>query len=142
MAKSLSKIYQRTALVVLVIIISGLLNVCLFAFQAKAAVAQYQSPIFNFAYDSGDNCLSEPRPESSQNIHRPAAPIPQCCLTQNRNFNTVVNTANNQPAPSFAGLVISALANQNFENNSTHYTPRLTSSPPEALALAAIVIRE
>lgn len=140
MVKNLAKIYQRTAFIILVIIISSLLNICLFAFQAKAA--PIQSPKLNFVYDKDGNCAVEPTPEPTQNINRPAAPMPQCCLTQNRNFNTIVNTANDKSTPTFAGLIILQSDISNFENYSTHHTARLTYPPPEAPALASIVIRE
>lgn len=140
MVKNLSKIYQRAAFMILVIIISGLLNICLFVFQAKAA--PLQSPRTNSAYDTDCSAAPMPMSEPVQSINRPAAPMPECCLAQNRNFNAVVKTATDQSAPAFSGLVISPSDNQSFKNNSTHYTARLIYPPPEAPALASIVIRE
>lgn len=125
---------------ILVIIISSLLNICLFAFQAKAA--SIQPPELNFAYDNDGDCVTEPMPESAQNINRPSAPMPECCLAQNRYYNAVVNTANNQSARTFTGLIISQSDTSNFENYSTHYIARLIYPPPMALALASIIIRE
>ena len=142
MAKNLSKIYRQTAFIILVIVVSGLLNICLFAFQVKAAAAQNQPPILNFAYDSGGDCAAQPMAEPAQSLNRPSAPLPKCCLAQNRNFNALVNTANDRSAPSFANLITSSFDNHSFENNSTHYTARLTYPPPEDLALASIIIRE
>jgi len=142
MIKHISKIYQRAAFIMLVIIISGLLNICLFAFQVKAATAPIQPLKFNFAYDGAGNCVAEPIPEARPTINRPAAPMPECCLAQNRNFNTIINTANDKSAPTFTNLIISPFDAPNFKNNSTHYTSRLTYPPPEGLALASIVIRE
>lgn len=142
MAKNLSKIYQRTAFMILVIIISSLLNICLFAFQAKAAAAPIQPLKFNFTYDDDGNCVAEPMPEPAQSINHPAAPMPQCCLAQNRYYNAVVNTANDKSAPIFSSPVILPANNPNFENNFTHYISRLAYPPPASLALASIVIRE
>lgn len=142
MPKNLSKIYQRTAFIILAIIISSLLNICLFAFQAKAAFAPMPPPKFNFVYNNDGNCVAEPMPEPIQSINRPATPMPQCCLAQNRYYNAVVNIANNKSAPTFSSLVILPANNPNFENNFTHYISRLAYPPPASLALASIVIRE
>lgn len=141
MPKNISKIYRRTALIILAIMVSGLLNVCMFALQTKAAEPM-PAPKFNFISDDSGNCTAEPMPEPMQSINRPTAPMPQCCLTQNRNFDAVVNTANDKSAPIFSGLIISPSTQANPENNSTHYTSRLTYPPPEALSLASTVIRE
>lgn len=126
----------------LVIIISGLLNICLFAFQAKAATAPMPTPKLNFAYDNDGNCVAEPMPEPSQTINRPAMPMPECCLAQNRHYNAVVNTVNDKSTPIFSNAIILSSNNLNPESNFTHDTARLIYPPPAALALASIVIRE
>lgn len=141
MLKNISKIYQRTACIILAIIISGLLNICLFAFQARATQPM-QSSQLNFAYDNGDNCITEPTPEPVQTINYPSTPMLECCLSRNRNFNAIINTANNKSAPTFTSLIILPSANTNPENNYSHHTSRLTYPPPAALALASTVIRE
>ena len=141
MLKNISKIYQHTAIIILAIIISGVLNICLFAFQARA-IQPAQSPRLNFAYDNSCNCLTELMPEPSQTIGYPSAPMPECCLTQNRNFNSVVNTANNKSAPTFFGLIISPSNSQTTENNFTYNTSQNIYPPPATLALATTVIRE
>ena len=141
MLKKYSKIYQRTAFIILAIIISSLLNVCMFAFQAKAAEPM-PMPKINFISDADGNCVAEPLPAPLENINRPSAPMPECCLAQNRDYNTIVNTANDNIAPTFFGLIISPLADSNPENNSTQYTSRLTYPPPEARSLASTIIRE
>lgn len=141
MPKNTSKIYQRTAFILLAIMISGLLNICLFSLQAKAAEPMPE-PKFNFVSDESGNCLAEPMPEPTQNINLPSAPIPQCCLAQNRNFNAVVNTANDKSAPTFASLIILSSENLNQENNFTYNTSQIVFPPPEAPSLASTVVRE
>ncbi len=140
MVKNLSKIYQQTALMILVVIISGLFNICLFAFQAKAA--SIQSPELNFAYDNSGNCVAEPISKPTQTINRPATPMPECCLAQNRYYNAVVSTAKDQSAGTFAGLTFSQSDISSFENHSSQYNARLAYPPPMAMALASTVIRE
>lgn len=146
MAKNISKIYQRTAFIILVIIISGLFNICLFALQAKAAAPKLFAPKINFAdnnyYSDDEACATETTHGSKQSLNRPVAPMPQCCLAQNRYYNAVVNTANDQPTRTFVNLMISPINKPNFENNSTYYTSRLIHPPPAALALVSTVIRE
>lgn len=140
MQKSGFKIYRRASFTVLVIIISGLLNICLFSFQAKAAPIQ---PLkFNFAYNHADACAAEPLPEPAQTFNYPSAPMPECCLTQNRNYNAVVNTTNNKSAPTFFGLIILPLDSSIPKNNFTYNTSQITFPPPAALALASTIIRE
>lgn len=141
MLKNISKIYQRTTFIILAIIISGLFNICLFAFQARATQL-IQPPQLNFVYDNSGNCIAEPMPEPAQTINYPSAPMPECCLARNRNFNAVVNTANDKSAPTFTSLIILPSANTNPENNYSYHTARLAYPPPAALALAATVIRE
>jgi hypothetical protein len=140
MARNNSKIYRYTSLIILAIIISSLLNICLFTFGAKAA--PIQSPKLNFAYNNDGNCVAAPMPEPTEAINRPAAPMPECCLAQNRNFTAVVSVANDKSAPTFTGLAILPLDKLNPENNYTYYTSQLTYPPPAALALASIIIRE
>ena len=148
MAKNISKIYQRAAFIILAIIISGLLNICLFALQARAA-APLQAPPINFAYDDNyaygndyTDCLTEALPRPKENLNRPTAPMPQCCLTRNRNFDAVVNTANDKTAPTFTGPIILASGTPNPENNFTYHTSQNIYPPPAVLALASIIIRE
>ncbi|MDO8668482.1 MAG: hypothetical protein Q7K35_05350 [bacterium] len=142
MPKNITKIYQRTAFIILAIIISGLLNICLFTFQAKASTAPMPTPKLNFAYDNEGDCIAKPLPEPRETINRAAAPMPACCLAQNRNYNAVVNTANDKSTPAFTDLVMLPADNTYFENYSTNYTSRLAYPPPAGLALASIVIRE
>jgi len=140
MLKNQSKIYQRSALMILVIIISGLFNICLFTFQVKAA--PIQSSKLNQVFFNDDGCLTATLPEPRQAIDRQSAPIPKCCLTQNRNFSAVINTIDNMPTPVFSALTIGPSDYLNHENNPTYYTSRLTYPPPGALALASTIIRE
>ena len=139
MAKNNHKIYQAASVILLAIIISSLLNVCLFSLRAKAA--PLNQPKLAFAYGGGENCSTESMPMPTQTINRPIPPIPECCLTQNRNFNAVVNTANDKSAPVFTDIITPSF-NLSPENNRTHYTSQTIFPPPEALALAATVIRE
>ena len=140
MVKNYSKIYQRAAFMILAIIISGLLNICLFSFQAKAAPIQ---PLkLNFTYDNSSDCVAESKPEPTQTINHPSAPMSECCLAKNRYYEAVVNTASNESAPIFTNLVILPLSNLNLKNNSTYHIPQSTSPPLAELALASTVIRE
>lgn len=141
MLKNIFKIYQRTTFIILAIIISGLFNLCLFAFQARA-IQSAQSPQLNFTYDNSGNCTPVPMPEPAQTIGYPSAPMPECCLTQNRNFSALVNTANDKSAPAFADLIVLPANNSNLENNYSYHISRLTYPPPAALALASTIIRE
>ena len=141
MLKNNPKIYQRTATILLAIIISGLLNICMFSFQAKAA-QPIQQPKFNFVYNNGGNCIAEPMPEPTQSINYPAAPVPECCLAQNRNFDALVSTANDKTATAFTNPEIYPSDNLIPENNSTYYTSQNIYPPPATLALASTVIRE
>lgn len=140
MAENISKILKRTAFITLAIIISSLLNICLFSFQAKAAPSQ--PPKLNFIYDNGGNCAAAPMPEPKESLNHPAAPMPECCLAQNRNFSAIVNAANDKTAPALTGPIILSQNDLRPENNLTHYTSRLAYPPPEALALASTIIRE
>lgn len=146
MAKNISKIYRGIAFMILAITVTSLLNICLFAFQAKAAAPKLFAPKINFAdsnyYGYDEACAVETTHELSQSINRPSAPMPQCCLAQNRYYNAVVNTANNQTVWTFAGQIILPSDISNFKNYSTHYTARSTYPPPMALALASTIIRE
>jgi len=99
-------------------------------------------PEVNFAYDQNGNCLAQPMPEPTQAINRPAAPMPECCLARNRNFNAVVNTANDKTAPTFTNLIISASGTPNPENNFTYNSSQIIFPPPSTLAIASVVIRE
>lgn len=137
-----SKIYQRAAFLILVIIITGLLNICLFAWQAKTATAPMLMPKINFVYDNSGNYLAEPIPKPTQTINYPSVPMPECCLSRNRNFATIVNIANDKSTSVFTNLIILSSDTTNFENNSTHHTSRLAYPPPAALALASTIIRE
>lgn len=141
MQKNSSKIYQRASFIILAIIISSLLNVCMFAFQAKAAQPA-PAPKLKFAYDNSGNCVAQPGPLPAQAINYPAAPMPECCLAQNRDFDAVVNVANDKAAPILTGPIIIQADATNFENNYTYNTSRLIYPPPEALVLASTVIRE
>lgn len=141
MLKNISKIYQRTTFIILAVIISGLLNICLFAFQARLAQS-IEPPKLNFVYNNSVNCLTEPTPEPSQTINYPSTPMPECCLTRTRNFDALVNTANDKSVPVFASLTILSADNSNPKNNYSYHTARLAYPPPAALALAATVIRE
>ncbi len=140
MLKKYSKIYQRAAFIILAIIISSLLNVCMFAFQAKAAPMQL--PKVNFAYAGGDTCTAEPMSAPLENLNRPSAPMPECCLAQNRNFDAVVNTANDKSAPAFSGLAMAASDSLKSQNNYTYYTSQIVFPPPAELAIISTVIRE
>jgi len=148
MQKNIPRIYRRAAFMILAVIISGLLNICLFALQARAA-APLQAPPINFAYDDNyaygndyTDCLAEALPRPKENLNRPTAPMPQCCLTRNRNFNAVINTANDKTAPTFTGLIFSASDAPNTENNFTYNTSQNIYPPPALLALTTTVIRE
>lgn len=142
MPKNIAKIYRRSAFLILAIIISGLLNLCLFAFQTRLAQA-VESPKLNLAYSDNGDCLTEPTAnEPKQIIDYPSAPMPECCLAQNRNFDALVNTANDKSAPLFTGLAILSVNNLDAENNYSHHISLLTYPPPAALALASTVMRE
>ena len=143
MPKNISKTYSRPALIMLLIIISGLLNICLFVWQAKMAEAA-QLPRLNSIYDYGDgaNCLDQARPEPEQTINYPSAPMPECCLRQNRNFSALVNTANDKSAPAFTSLIISWPEKSYAENNLAYNIHQNIYPPPSALTLASTVIRE
>ena len=138
---TISKICERTSFILLAIIISGLLNVCMFNFKTVAAAQYLPAPEIN-SFNNGETCDKELSPEPMENINRPTAPMPECCLAQNRNFNAVVNTDNNKTTPTFTNQVIFSSTNLNFENNSTHNTLGFIYSPPEALALISTIIRE
>ncbi len=142
MPKNISKIYRRSALMILTVVISGLLNVCLFALQAKAATPQVTAPKIHFAYNQNGACVEVAVPASAQSFNYPTAPMPECCLAQNRNFNATVNTANNKSTPTFTNLIISPAINSISENNSTYNTSKTTSPPPATLALISTIIRE
>lgn len=145
MPKNISKIYKRSAFLILAVIISGLLNICSFAFQARA-IQSIPPPQLNFTYGNSDgnsgNCLTESMPEPAQTINYPAVPLPECCLTQNRNFNALINTANDNSAPVFTGPTILSTNNSKPKNNYSYHTSRLAYPPPSALAIASTVIRE
>lgn len=143
MLKNIFKIYQRTTFIILAIIISGLFNLCLFAFQARA-IQPAQTPQLNFTYDNSGNCITEPMPELAQTIGYPSAPMPmpECCLTQNRNFGALVNTANDKLAPAFTSLIISWPVKSYAENNLAYNIYQNIYPPPSALALASTIIRE
>lgn len=141
MSKNISKIYRRAAFIILAIIISGLLNVCLFVWQAKTA--QLIQPLkFNLAYDNSGNCLGQSGPEPAQAINYPPLPIPECCLTRNRNFNAVINAASDKSAPNFTSPVISWTETAAAENNFINNTSQNIYPPPAALAMASTVMRE
>lgn len=141
MAEDNAKIYQRTSFILLAIIISSLLNVCMFAFQAKAAEPM-PMPKINFISDADGNCVAEPLPAPLENLNRPSAPMPECCLAQNRNFNVVVNTANDKSAPTLSGPAMAASDILNSQNNYTYYTSQIVFPPPAELAIISTVIRE
>ncbi len=142
MPKNISKIYRRSALMILTVVISGLLNVCLFALQAKAATPQVTAPKIHFAYNQNGACVEVAVPASAQSFNYPSAPMPQCCIAQNRNFDATVNTANDKTAPTFTGQLISPSAILNFKNNLAYNTSKTTSPPPATLALISTIIRE
>lgn len=142
MPKNISKIYKHTAFFILVIIVSGLLNLCLFAFQTRLALISIKSPKFSLAYNDNGDCLIEPASESAQTINYPSAPMPECCLAQNRNFDALTNTANNKSTPISTGLAILLTNNSSQENNYSYNIARLTYPPPAALALASTIMRE
>ena len=143
MSKNNYKIYQLTSVIVLAIIISGLLNICLFAFRVKTATA---APIHKAAarasFSNGENCGGGYRSESGRIISRSAAGLPQCCLEKNRNFQAIVGTANNLTAPVFYGPPAYSTDILNPEKNITDYSLRIAYPPPAALALASTIIRE
>lgn len=140
MINSISKIYRGTSLIILAIIISGLLNVCIFSLQAKAA--PMPMPKVNFAYSNGDSCVAEPMPMPTENLNYPAAPMPECCLQQNRSYNALVNTANDRTAPTYSAPIILSSDNLIAENNFSYNTSQIVFPPPEALSLASTVMRE
>jgi len=140
MLKNPVKIHGRTAAMLLAIIVSSLLNICLFTFQAKAA--PIQQPKLAFAYDDGGHCVIMPITEPEQTINRPTAPMPECCLARSRYYDAIINTANDKSAPAFSTPIILSANDFPLENNSAFYTARLTYPPPQAPALASIVIRE
>ena len=140
MNKKISNFYKRTSFIILAIIISGLLNVCMFSLQAKAAAMPM--PIVNFANNSGNACVAEPVSAPTQTVNYPSAPIPECCLAQNRNFDAMVNTANDKTTTSSVNSIIYVSDNLNAENNYTYYTSQIVFPPPATLALASTVIRE
>ncbi|MDO8592748.1 MAG: hypothetical protein Q7R92_03185 [bacterium] len=139
MTHNLSKIFKRASLIILAIIISSLLNICLFSWQTNAA--PMPMPKINFASASGDTCAAQPLPEPLQNINSPAVPMPECCLAQNRNFDATINTANDKISGAFSGLIILSSNNLKFENNFVHNISQ-NIFPPPALSLATTVIRE
>ncbi|GEM_PF-5666689 len=140
MEKNISKILTRTSLIILAITISGLLNICLFVLSAKAA--SMPEPMVNFATGNGDTCAAEPEPLPIENFNRPAAPMPECCLTQSRNFNALVKTANDKTAPAFANATIFISEIANPKNNFASNTSQNIYPPPAALALITTIIRE
>ena len=146
MAKNISKIYRRASFIILVIIVSGLLNICLFSLQAKAAAPKPTAPKINFAndnyYGSDETCATEATHEPMQHINRPSAPMPECCLAQNRNFNAVVNAANDKSAPTFSGTIIAQSETTNLNFIPAYYTSQIVFPPPASLALASTIIRE
>jgi len=114
----------------------------MFTLQLKATAPQLSAGQFNFLdNNNGEICVMETAREPAQTVGRPSAPMPECCLAQNRNFNAIINTAN-ITAPTFTDSIISSSADLNFENNSTHNTSRFIHPPPALLALASTVIRE
>lgn len=140
MPKNISKIYKRASFIILAIVISGLFNVCLFSWQVKAA--PMPMPKINFAYANGDTCAAQPLPEPAQNIGHPSAPMPECCLAQNRNFDATINTANDKTEPAPDGQTVSAPNNLTAENSFACNASQIAFPPPAALALATTVIRE
>lgn len=141
MLKNISKISKHTTFFILAIIISGLLNFCLFAFQARAT--ESIKPLkLNLTYDISDNCLTKSVPEPEQTVNYPSAPMPECCLRQNRNFGALVNTAVDKSAPDFTGPIISWPLKSYAENNLVYNIYQNIYPPPSALALASTVIRE
>src|SRR3989338_9092670 len=141
MIKNRSTISNRLALTLLVIMVSSLLNLCLFIMPTKAA-APTQPQKLDFAYNNDGACAAAPAPEPRQIMNRQAAPMPKCCLAQNRNFNAVVNTANDKSTPIFLSLIILQSNIYNFEDNSSIYASQLVHPPPALLALASTIIRE
>lgn len=142
MLKNISKISKHTTFFILAIIISGLLNFCLFAFQARATESIVEPLKFNLTYENSNDCLKESAPEPEQTVNYPSAPMPECCLRQNRNFGALVNTAIDKSAPDFTGPIISWPLKSYAENNLVYNTCQNIYPPPSALALASTVIRE
>jgi len=141
MRKKNYKIYGRVAFILLAIMVSGLLNIYLLVLPANAA--QPIQPInCHFAFDGGEPCADEYQPESNHSINYPSAPIPECCLTQYRYYDAIINTDNDRPNIISVVLPLAQSDKLKPENNSTYNTSRLTYPPPETLALAATVIRE
>lgn len=143
MLKNISKTCSRPALAMLLIIISSLLNICLFVWQVKTAEAA-QLPRLNSIYDYGEgvNCLDQDMPEPEQTINYPSMPMPECCLRQNRNFGALIKTANDKSAPAFTSLIISWPVKSYAENNLAYNIYKNIYPPPSALVLASTVIRE